>query len=84
MIKILYFSWVRDAIGVGEEMVDFPGPAGNVTDLSIILAARSEGHARAFADLGRLRCAVDLAMVDFHAPIAGANEIAFFPPVTGG
>lgn len=75
---------MRDAIGVGEEMVDFSGPTGNVTDLSIILAARSEGHARAFADLGRLRCAVDLAMVDFHAPIAGANEIAFFPPVTGG
>ena len=84
MIKILYFSWVRDAIGVGEEMVDFPGQAGNVADLSAVLAARSEGHARAFADFGRLRCALDLAMVDFDAPNAGASEIAFFPPVTGG
>ena len=52
--------------------------------LAAYLARRSDGHARAFADLERLRAAVDLGMVGFDAPIDGAKEIAFFPPVTGG
>jgi sulfur-carrier protein len=84
LVKILYFSWVRDAIGVGEERIDVPAYCVTVHDLSKALAARSDGHARAFADPGKLRAAVDLAMVGFDAPIAGASEIAFFPPVTGG
>ena len=69
---------------MGEEMVEPPEHGATIADLSKILATRSDGHARAFADLDRLRCAVDLAMVGFDTPIAGASEIAFFPPVTGG
>lgn len=84
MATILYFAWVRDAVGIGEEVVEIPDYLTTLGELAALLALRSEGHARAFADLDKLRCAVDLAMVGFDAPIAGAKEIAFFPPVTGG
>jgi sulfur-carrier protein len=81
---ILYFAWVRDAVGVGEETVAVPGDVMTVADLAAWLAGRSDGHARAFADTGRLRAAIDLEMAAFDAPVVGAKEIAFFPPVTGG
>jgi sulfur-carrier protein len=84
MAKILYFSWVRDAVGVGEEVVEISGDLTTVGALAAFLAKRSEGHALAFADPDKLRCAVDLGMVDFDASVADAKEIAFFPPVTGG
>jgi sulfur-carrier protein len=84
MATILYFAWVRDAVGIGEEVVGIPDDVVTVGALVAFLATRSEGHARAFADPMRLRAAVDLAMVGFDAPVTGATEIAFFPPVTGG
>lgn len=84
MTTILYFSWVRDAVGLGEEVVDLFDDTTTVSQLATFLATRSDGHAQAFADLSRLRAAVDLTMVDFDASIIGAKEIAFFPPVTGG
>ena len=84
MATILYFAWVRDAVGVGEEVVDIPSNIMTVGDLAAFLSTRSEGHARAFADRGRIRAAVDLAMVGFDGSVVGAQEVAFFPPVTGG
>ena len=84
MAKILYFAWVRDTVGCGEEVVTIPATVGSVSALATYLSTRSDGHARAFAKPERLRAAVDLVMVGFDAPIVGAQEIAFFPPVTGG
>jgi molybdopterin synthase sulfur carrier subunit len=83
-IELLYFAWVREAIGVGNERVDPPGPIITVEDLIGWLAGRSEGHARAFAEKSRVRAAVDQHFVPLASPIAGAREIALFPPVTGG
>ncbi len=83
-IDILYFSWVREAIGTGDERVDPPADVKLISDLLDWLAARSAGHAHAFADRSRLRAAIDQAFVPLKAPIAGAREIAIFPPVTGG
>ena len=83
-MRILYFAWVREAVGVGEERVD---PPANITDVAALvdwLAGRSEGHAAAFADRRRLRAAIDGVFVGMDAPIAGADEVALFPPVTGG
>jgi sulfur-carrier protein len=84
LINIVYFSWVRDAIGLDGEQITPTPTMRDMRDVCKFLATRSDGHARAFADLSRLRVAVDLAMADFDAPIANAREIAFFPPVTGG
>lgn len=82
-MQVLYFAWLRERIGTGSEDVD-PGDAVTARDLVGALAARSDEHAAAFADISAVRVAVDQQMVDLDAPIAGAREVAFFPPVTGG
>jgi len=83
-VQILYFAWVREAIGVSGESVDPPETVETVADLVDWLSVRSERHAAAFADRGRLRAAVDQDLVGLDAAIAGALEVAIFPPVTGG
>jgi molybdopterin synthase sulfur carrier subunit len=83
-IEMLYFAWVREAIGIGGERVDPPAGIDTVAALIDWLADRSEGHARALADRARLRAAVDQLFVPLTASIAGAREVALFPPVTGG
>ncbi len=82
MIDVLYFAWVRERIGVPRERVDTK--AATVADLVTELAARDDYHAAAFADLRALRVAVDQELTGFDAPLAGAREVAFFPPMTGG
>ncbi len=81
---MLYFAWVREAIGVGQERIDPPESVSTVTQLIDWLAARSDGHARAFADRSRLRAAVDQLFVPLEAPLGRPREVAIFPPVTGG
>ena len=83
-IDLLYFSWVREAIGVGSETLDAPEGLASVGDLIDWLATRSDGHARAFADRARLRAAVDQVFVPLDAPLGRPREVAIFPPVTGG
>lgn len=83
-MKLLYFAWVRERIGLAEEDVVPPTQVATVADLVAWLASRSPGHAAAFADPARLRAAVDQAFVPIETPIAEAREVAIFPPVTGG
>ena len=83
-MKLLYFAWVRERIGLAEEDVVPPTQVATVADLVAWLASRSPGHAAAFADPARLRAAVDQAFVPVETPIAEAREVAIFPPVTGG
>ena len=83
-MDLLYFAWVREAVGVGQESVDPPEAVASVGDLIAWLAGRSAGHAAAFADPAKLRAAVDQRFVSLDAPLAGAKEVALFPPVTGG
>jgi molybdopterin synthase sulfur carrier subunit len=75
---------VRERVGAGEEQVSPPPEVATVAQLIDWLAARSPGHAAAFADRTRLRAAVDGAFVGSDAALAGAGEVAIFPPVTGG
>ncbi|HEU4959926.1 MAG TPA: molybdopterin converting factor subunit 1 [Sphingomonas sp.] len=83
-IELLYFAWVREAIGFGCERVVPPDTVATVAGLIDWLAGASEGHARAFADRSRLRAALDQAFVPLDAPLGSAREVAIFPPVTGG
>lgn len=83
-MKLLYFSWVRERIGTGEEDVVLPPDLATLNDLVDWLSLRSDGHAHALADRGRLRAAVDGVFVPLTAPVDRAAEIALFPPVTGG
>ena len=84
MVKLLYFAWVREQVGRGEEEVSPPGEVATVGALVDWLAERDEAHAAAFAERSRLRAAVDGVFTGFDASIAGAREVAIFPPVTGG
>ncbi|SDX84800.1 molybdopterin converting factor subunit 1 [Citreimonas salinaria] len=81
-MDVLYFAWVRERIGVPKERVETD--AATVSALVDELRAREDRYAAAFADLSALRVAVDQELTDFDASIAGAREIAFFPPMTGG
>ena len=84
MTKILYFARLRQIIGRGEEEVAVPSNVKTVSELIDFLKGRDEGVAHAFADLRIVRAAIDQSHVQLDASIAGAREIAFFPPVTGG
>lgn len=83
MIRLLYFAWVRERIGLGAEEVEIGGPM-TVQALLAWLAARSPGHAAALAEPGRLRAAVNAEFAGFDAMVAPGDEVALFPPVTGG
>lgn len=81
-MQVLYFAWVRERIGVPREAVE--SSAKTVAELVAELSAREERYAVAFSDLSALRVAVDQVLSDFEAPLAGVQEVAFFPPMTGG
>ena len=81
-MQVLYFAWVRERIGLPREQVETG--AGTVAELVEELKAREERYAAAFADISALRVAVDQQLTGFDAPLAGAREVAFFPPMTGG
>lgn len=81
-IDVLYFAWLRERIGVPRERVETS--AATVRDLVAELADRDDWHAAALSDLAAVRVAVDQRLADMDAPLAGAREVAFFPPMTGG
>ena len=83
-MKILYFAWVRQKVGIAEEDIAPPPEIRDVAGLIAFLAARSPGHAAAFADPRQLRAAVNQDFATPDAPVAPGDEVAFFPPVTGG
>lgn len=83
-MKLLYFSWVRQKIGRSEETMDLPAGVATVRALTQHLAGLGPNYRDAFVDLARLRVAVNQEHVSFDAPCAANDEIAFFPPVTGG
>jgi molybdopterin synthase sulfur carrier subunit len=83
-VTLLYFAWVRQKVGQSEEQIDLPTGVVTVGDLIAHLKSRGGGYADAFADPARLRAAVDQEHVGFDASVDSADEVAFFPPVTGG
>lgn len=83
-MKILYFARIRQIAGKSSEDVEVPASVATVSDLIEHLSARDEAVAAALADRRTLRAAVDQNHVALDAAIAGAREVAFFPPVTGG
>lgn len=83
-MKLRYFAWVRERIGHDEEEISLPDNIADVAGLMTWLAGRDEGYAAAFAEPGVIRAALDQTHVDHDAPLAGAREVAFFPPMTGG
>ncbi len=83
-MKLVYFAWVRERVGKTDEEVEVPDGIATVTDLVLWLRSRGEEYEYAFENEGIVRAAIDHVHVKPEAPIAGAREIAFFPPMTGG
>jgi sulfur-carrier protein len=83
-LKLVYFAWVRERIGKGEEVVEPPAGVMTVADLIGWLAGRGEEYAYAFENPKVIRAAINHAHVKATAPLNGAAEVAFFPPMTGG
>ena len=84
MTKLMYFAWVRERIGVSEEMVDLPDDVKTAGDLLAFLAKRGDGYALALRHPKVIRVAINQEHVEHDELIAGAREIALFPPMTGG
>ncbi len=83
-MKILYFAWLREKAGIAEEDVSPPETVTTVAELVEWMKSRGGGFAEAFADEGMVRVAVNQEHVQTDHPVAADDEIAFFPPITGG
>ena len=83
-LTVLYFAWLRERVGRSEEQLSPPESVSTVQQLIAWLGERGPGHAAAFAHAETVRCAVNQEFAELSAPIKPGDEIAFFPPVTGG
>lgn len=83
-VTLLYFAWVRERIGKGSETVDLPPSVTTVAELMRWLSSRGPEFAHAFERPEVIRAAIDKTHVRPDSLLAGAREVAFFPPVTGG
>lgn len=83
-VKFVYFAWVRDRIGVDEEVIDLPDRIATGEDVIAFLKARGEGYQAGLADGHAIRMAADRQHVGLQDPVGQASEIALFPPMTGG
>ncbi|RMF12062.1 MAG: molybdopterin converting factor subunit 1 [Alphaproteobacteria bacterium] len=83
-MQVLYFSWIRETIGSDEEIVALAPTVHTVGDLLAKLCRRGANYQRAFSDPGRVRAAVNQTHVTLDHPVSAGDEVAFFPPVTGG
>jgi molybdopterin synthase sulfur carrier subunit len=83
-VKVLYFAWVRERVGKGEETIDLPDGVATVADLIAHLKGRGEEYVHAFENATVIRAALDQVHARHDAPLAGVSTVAFFPPMTGG
>ncbi len=84
MIKILYFARIKEALGLAQEAVSLPEAVSDVSGLTTWLRQRGNQWQSELAPGKALRVAVNQAMVGMDATIKDGDEIAYFPPVTGG
>ena len=83
-MHIKYFSWVKDQIGIESENITINEKINSVNELIIFLKKKNEKYSKAFEDLSVIRCAVNMEVVNLDNKINDNDEIAFFPPMTGG
>ena len=83
-VKVLFFANLRERLGTGVEMVDLPDSASTVAGLRMHLMRRGGAWQDALADMKVVRVAVNHDMAAANAPLNPGDEVAFFPPVTGG
>ncbi|MCQ9377611.1 molybdopterin converting factor subunit 1 [Methyloversatilis sp. XJ19-49] len=82
-IKVLYFAALREALGTPGETLELPGGCTTLGDVRALIAGRGGDWDR-LAQMKNLRAAINQRMADPAATVADGDEVAFFPPVTGG
>ncbi len=83
-VQVLYFAWLRERAGRSEETVELPDGVATVGGLVAHLAGLDDAHAAAFDHAGLVRAAVNQEFAGPGDAVADGDEVAFFPPVTGG
>ena len=83
-LTIRYFAWIREHTGTDLETVSLPNNVSSIGDLVQHLVTMSDGHEQALKNIRAVRVAVNRTYGDLDTPVAGGDEVAFFPPVTGG
>ncbi|HQU16124.1 MAG: molybdopterin converting factor subunit 1 [Chromatiales bacterium 21-64-14] len=84
MITVRYFAWVREQVGTGSEAVELPQGVRDVAALTAHLRTRGETWQTALGGNHSVRVAVNQSVAAAHSPVADGDEVAYFPPVTGG
>jgi len=83
-VRILYFAWLRQKVGRGEDVVELPASVETAGQLVAWLRTRSAAHDSALSESSRVRVAINQVHADLSASVRNEDEVAFFPPVTGG
>ena len=84
MVTLLYFASLRESLGTSREQVPLPRATNTVSSLLDELRSRDAKWSEAFAPGKQWRVAVNQQMADLATPLKPGDEVAFFPPVTGG
>jgi molybdopterin synthase sulfur carrier subunit len=84
MVTILYFARLKEALGTGSEALALPADVSDLSSLKAVLTSRGGAWAHELADARPVRAAVNQDMAAGDTPVKDGDEIAFFPPVTGG
>ncbi len=83
-MKILYFSWIKDKVGINEEVLEIDEEINTVQKLIIYLKLKGKNYALAFEDLETIKFSVNMKNAKLSDSIKSDDEVAFFPPMTGG
>ncbi len=83
-MKVLYFAWLKEKIGMSEEEIILPSAVTSVHELIDWMRSRGPGFAAALAEGNAVKVAVNHVYAQLKDPVTDKDEIAFFPPVTGG
>ena len=83
-MRILYFSWIKDGIGKSQEDIELTENIKNISDLINFLSSINNDYNKVFNDLSSIRFSKNMNLVNINENIKNEDEIAFFPPMTGG
>ena len=83
-MKILYFSWIKDKIGKTHEDIDIRDNIKTIEDLITFLKKSNESYEEVFKDTSSIKVSINMELANFKDQINNNDEVAFFPPMTGG